>query len=178
MKYSFRPHDILQLGAKAYRHRRSVHTFGQPQSGGQTAFCRIITVDRLEIGNVDPSKSNASYTPETSAQFITSARPDLCSEMPIQPGPAQQRAPASVLVLFKIWTPQGIVHSVDQREMTRASVNVQARERNWQLSANFDPQRRSGLTGTCLSRTVDSSKVPIQKRQPALEAGVCTCQEG
>ena len=87
-----------------------------------------------------PSKSNASYTPETSAQFITSARPDLCSEMPIQPGPGQQRAPASVLVVFKVWTPIENVHSVDHREMTRASVNVQAKERNWQLLAKFDPQ--------------------------------------
>ena len=140
MKYSFRPHDIFELGAKAYGHRRFVHTVGHPQSGGQTAFCRIITVDRLEIGNVGPSKSNASYTPEPSAQFITSARLDPCPEMPIQPGPGQQRAPTSVLVVFKIWTPKGIVNSVDRREMTRASVNVPARERNWQLLANFDPQ--------------------------------------
>ena len=77
-----------------------------------------------------PSKSNASYTPETSAQFITSARLDPCPEMPIQPGPGPQRSPASLLVVFKIWTPTENVYSVDRRELKRASVNVPARERN------------------------------------------------
>ena len=64
-----------------------------------------------------PRKSYASYTPEPSAQFITSARLDPCPEMPIQPGPGQQRAPASVLVVFKIWTPTENVHSVAHREV-------------------------------------------------------------